>query len=234
MLFARESGLFVPPSAEVLQQPAQPVTEELIASGGVERIVKKMEAASHVGAVRRLVGIAAPQVGEPYCIIALNPNLGQPDKPQQFLYFYNPTFEPLDQGMYDDNEGCFSCEGVLGWGPRYRAIELKSDNHSPLILVDDPIHQWPRIPARVAQHEIDHVNGVLWPDRLIQGMLAGKLALGSLWWKHDEHDKKMVEHMARARQGQAQPWWPHGITIEHWQQLKAKRIRLPRPEEIAA
>jgi len=102
----RESGLFVPPGHEVLRQTARPVSELAVSSGGLERVIGVMSEAAGVGNERSLVGIAAPQVGEPYRIIGVKLDPGESD---EITWLYDPVIIDRSDDMYLDAEGCFSC-----------------------------------------------------------------------------------------------------------------------------
>jgi peptide deformylase len=110
--------------------------------------------------VARGVGLAANQVGLPYRLFVINPE-GDPEKPDQELVFINPRIT-RKKGSEDDEEGCLSLPEI--YGPVTRATELTVDAFNlagqqfELKLSD--------FPARIIQHEYDHLDGVLFIDRL--------------------------------------------------------------------
>lgn|GEM_PF-47280 len=108
----------------------------------------------------RGVGLAANQVGLPYRLFVINPE-GDPNQKDQELVFLNPRITKK-KGSEDDEEGCLSLPEI--YGPVTRATELVVDafdlsgRQFELKLSD--------FPARIIQHENDHLDGVLFIDRL--------------------------------------------------------------------
>ncbi len=74
----------------------------------------------------------------------------------------NPVIEPLGEAMSDDWEGCLSVPGLRGLVPRYECIRYRGQapDGSPIDRVADGYH------ARVVQHECDHLDGILYPQRV--------------------------------------------------------------------
>jgi len=111
------------------------------------------------------VGIAAPQIGHNLRVIVFGfeVNARYPDKDSvPFTVLINPTFKTLSQEMVDGWEGCLSVPGLRGLVPRYQHIEYSGyDLKGQLITrVVDGFH------ARVLQHEYDHLDGILYPERI--------------------------------------------------------------------
>lgn len=111
------------------------------------------------------VGIAAPQLGvsRQIIIIASRPTARYPDAPEMpAIVMINPRFEVLDFCMYKDWEGCLSVPGIRALVPRYRAIKVYYQNQQGEflnMLLED-------FPARVFQHEFDHLQGLVYLDRV--------------------------------------------------------------------
>ena len=74
----------------------------------------------------------------------------------------NPVITPLDNEMEDGWEGCLSVPGMRGLVPRYQRVHYRGfDENGKLIERDaDGFH------ARVVQHECDHLDGILYPQRI--------------------------------------------------------------------
>jgi peptide deformylase len=74
----------------------------------------------------------------------------------------NPEIRPLSADMEDGWEGCLSVPGLRGVVPRYQRIEYRGFNaEGEAVLVEaDGFH------ARVVQHECDHLDGILYPQRM--------------------------------------------------------------------
>lgn len=111
------------------------------------------------------VGLAAVQVHESKQIAVLEvaDSPRYPDKPSVPLsVLVNPTISPLSEEVEDDWEGCLSIIELRGRVPRYQRIRvaaLDREGH-PLDFVATGFH------ARVIQHEVDHLNGKLFVDRM--------------------------------------------------------------------
>ena len=111
------------------------------------------------------VGLAAPQVGIDLQLIVFgfDTNERYPDAPAvPRTVLCNPLITPLSNEMEDGWEGCLSIPGLRGLVPRYRSIRyegLDSDgNH--ISRQAEGFH------ARVVQHEVDHLHGLLYPSRI--------------------------------------------------------------------
>ena len=111
------------------------------------------------------VGIAAPQIGcnKRVIIFGFEENERYPsEKMVPFTVLINPRFNALSSEMVDAWEGCLSVPGLRGLVPRYTKIEYNGyDLEGTLITrVVEGFH------ARVFQHEYDHLDGVLYPQRI--------------------------------------------------------------------
>ena len=116
-------------------------------------------------AARGGVGIAAPQIGVPLRVVVFGVDKSErypeaPPIPRTVLV--NPEIEFLDDEMVDGWEGCLSVPGLRGVVPRYRRIRYRGldaeGRHFERVAED--FH------ARVVQHECDHLDGVLYPQRM--------------------------------------------------------------------
>lgn len=111
------------------------------------------------------VGLAADQVHESKQIAVLEvaDNPRYPNKPKVPLtVLVNPTYAPLSQAMEEDWEGCLSIPDLRGRVPRYQSIRVKALDRTgqELDFIAHDFH------ARVIQHEIDHLNGKVYLDRM--------------------------------------------------------------------
>ena len=110
-------------------------------------------------------GIAAPQIGCNRRIImfGFEKNKRYPHaKPIPFTILINPIIKVLSSEMNDDWEGCLSVPGLRGLVSRYNQIEYSGydpDGHY-ITRFAEGFH------ARVVQHECDHLDGILFPQRL--------------------------------------------------------------------
>jgi len=111
------------------------------------------------------VGIAAPQVGYDLRIVifGFDKNPRYPDeKPVPLTILLNPEIKTLSDELEDGWEGCLSVPGLRGLVPRHKFISYSGYDHmGKKIQRDvDGFH------ARVVQHELDHLNGILYPEKI--------------------------------------------------------------------
>lgn len=111
------------------------------------------------------VGIAAPQIGVNLRVIlfGFESNPRYPDeKPVPLTLLINPEIEVLSNELVDGWEGCLSVTGLRGLVPRYHQIRYQGyDEQGQLITqIAEGFH------ARVVQHECDHLDGILFPERI--------------------------------------------------------------------
>jgi peptide deformylase len=114
------------------------------------------------------VGLAAPQVGVSERVIVVEyaeeeEEEGAPPPKKKLYTLVNPEIIWASDDMVDGTEGCLSIPGWLGDVSRHEAIAVKALNRSGQ-KVKINADGWL---ARIFQHEIDHLNGVLYIDRLI-------------------------------------------------------------------
>lgn len=144
----------------LLQQCATEITE--FNTNELETLIQDMLDTLHA---ENGVGLAAPQIGVSQQLIVFgfeaNPRYPQA-KPMPETILINPTIKSLDDLIESDWEGCLSLPGLRGLVPRYRNIEYSgfdtSGNNIKMNVSG--------FPARVVQHECDHLKGILYPQRM--------------------------------------------------------------------
>ncbi|MGB0551856.1 MAG: peptide deformylase [Alphaproteobacteria bacterium] len=144
----------------VLREPASEVADPTAPE--IRRLVEDMleTMADADGA-----GLAAPQVHVPLRVVIFHVPEGRDEEnpdPVPLSVLINPVVEPLTEETEVDWEGCLSVPGMIGAVPRYtkvryRAVSLEGE---PIDRVAEGFH------ARVAQHECDHLDGTLYPQRM--------------------------------------------------------------------
>ena len=109
-------------------------------------------------------GLAAPQIGVPLRLVIFGAATTRyPDADSvPYTVLINPQLKPLRGGLVEDWEGCLSVPGMRGMVPRYRQLRYRGfDPHGqPIDRTVEGFH------ARVVQHEVDHLDGVLYPTRI--------------------------------------------------------------------
>lgn len=106
------------------------------------------------------VGLAAPQVGLPFQLLVLNLSGDRRNRAGEKVYL-NPTIVRR-RGIQEDDEGCLSLPGLFGPVRRALSVVVRARELSGREV---EIHSR-RLAARVWQHEIDHLSGILFIDRL--------------------------------------------------------------------
>lgn len=110
-------------------------------------------------------GLAAPQVAVQLRVVVfgLKRNPRYPDAEEvPYTVLINPLLTPLDAEIEDGWEGCLSVPGMRGLVPRYRSLRYRGyDQYGDRI--DRSVSGFH---ARVVQHEVDHLDGILYPMRI--------------------------------------------------------------------
>lgn len=155
----------------VLRAEAQELSKEQILSSSVQGLIEYMRET-----VRDApgVGLAAPQVGESFQLVVIEDkveyqvNLTEAEliererRPIPFHVLVNPEIQllaPLDATFF---EGCLSLPGFVAMVPRARRVSVKALDHlgKPVNIEAEGWY------ARILQHEIDHLRGTLYIDRM--------------------------------------------------------------------
>jgi peptide deformylase len=119
------------------------------------------------------VGLAAVQVGRAIRVLAVDTQFGETEVKNPIIYV-NPVIEPVGAAC-DDNEGCLSVPGVRGKVSRPQSINISwIDEHGNAHRRENV----DGLEARCLQHEMDHLEGVIFVDRLSPA--ARSLAEGKL------------------------------------------------------
>ena len=143
----------------VLRSVAEPVPEELFASGRLVDLGRDM--------VRTMieesgVGLAAPQVAEGLRLFSYWVPETDEEPEMSPTVLVNPEIRAVGAEIEEGWEGCLSIPGLHGLVPRYRRIKVKARllDGEPISLTADGFQ------ARVIQHEYDHLDGVVFLDRM--------------------------------------------------------------------
>jgi len=143
----------------VLRLVAEPVPEEFFGTGRLNNLCRNM--------VRTMisedgVGLAAPQVAEVLRLFVywVPGDDDHPDIAPRLLA--NPEIKPVGETVEDGWEGCLSIPGLRGIVPRFSRIKVRARDleGNSISLTADGFH------ARVVQHEFDHLDGIVFLDRM--------------------------------------------------------------------
>ncbi|NJD38082.1 MAG: peptide deformylase [Geobacter sp.] len=113
------------------------------------------------------VGIAAPQIGHSLrlIIIASKPNSRYPDAPvMETLVMVNPEIIRASDGLVAEEEGCLSVPGVRLQVLRHQSVEVRWQT----LDGDSRQQEMNGFISRIVQHELDHLEGILFPDRVAE------------------------------------------------------------------
>jgi peptide deformylase len=137
------------------------------------------------------VGLAAPQVGVPLRIAVIEDPAPVPEEvrvargrvPQPFRVLVNPVYEPAGEGRAAFFEGCLSVPGWQAVVARHATVRLTGADERGRAL-DEEFTGWP---ARIVQHETDHLDGTLYLDRAQTRSLSSDAAMAEYWTAPTPH-----------------------------------------------
>ena len=170
----------------VLRRPAGRVDPADLRAGRFRRLIEQLRATMYAAPG---VGLAAPQVGVPLQLAVLEDS---PDRwgeldpaalaarertPLPFTVLVNPAVTAVGDDTAGFFEGCLSVSGLTGLVVRRRRVRVHAlDEHGE--PVDQEFTGWP---ARIVQHETDHLLGVLYLDRVETRSLCTAENYARLW-----------------------------------------------------
>ncbi|XP_043654923.1 peptide deformylase, mitochondrial [Drosophila teissieri] len=155
----------------VLRQRAEEVPTEDIDSVEINQIIEGM-----VKVLRHYdcVGVAAPQVGIPLRIIVMEFREGKQEQFKPEIYeerkmstlplavFINPELEIISSQVNKHPEGCMSVRGYSAEVERYDKVRIRGIGKLGTAS-EMELEGWS---ARIAQHEVDHLNGTIYMDKM--------------------------------------------------------------------
>ena len=145
--------------AQVLRVTAQPVADPTAPEIArlVDDMKETMEAAGGIG-------IAAPQVrvGLQVAIFMVPADRTEDGEGLPLTVLVNPSWHPLSPEQEEGYEGCLSVPGMTGLVPRYTHIAYRGHGLDGTLIEREAKGYH----ARVVQHELDHLAGILYPQRM--------------------------------------------------------------------
>jgi peptide deformylase len=137
----------------VLHGPAEPVEE---IDDAIHRLLADMVQTMYAAPG---IGLAAPQIGVPLRVIVIDLSVGE--DPSQLIQLVNPELLERD-GEQSEEEGCLSVPGYGGTPARPARVKVKGlDPHG-----HERTYEATELLARAFCHELDHLDGLLFVDRL--------------------------------------------------------------------
>ena len=160
----------------VLRTPTPPVEPSALRTPAMQKLIDDMieTMVEYQG-----VGLAGPQVHEALRLFVAGVDEG--DDPMPRMVVVNPELRLLGDAKVEDWEGCLSIPDLRGCVPRAAEVEVRAlDRHG------DPIRMTAHgFAARVIQHETDHLDGVLFLDRMRSFDSLTHLEEYSRFWSSD-------------------------------------------------
>lgn len=160
-----------------LRQRAQDVPVDQIGSAKFQALIQRM-----IRVMREApgVGLAAPQIDEPWRLFVLEDppaysarltptEIAERERvPFAVRVFVNPVVTPIGEAKVGFFEGCLSVHGYVGYVERFAEVEVRGlDEHGQPQTWR--VRGWP---ARILQHEADHLDGTLYVDRMVTRSFA--------------------------------------------------------------
>jgi peptide deformylase len=172
----------------VLRERAREVTADELRSREVQRLIDDLIETKRAA---NGAGLAANQVGETLRIAVVEVEPGNPRYPYKppvpLTVIVNPVLEPAGGATVAINEGCLSVPDLRGTVDRYEAVRVRYLDR------DGAEHDEVRrgLTAGTFQHEVDHLDGVLFLDRVRDP------ATFATWEQFDRHGRAAFEARAR-------------------------------------
>lgn len=146
----------------VLRQTSDAISPKEFGSDWLKNLVKDLFT---IMADKGAVGVAAPQIGILKRVIVFGTaytKRRKPDHPIPDTALINPSFRILSEEVQTGHEGCLNCGELMGEVPRAMDIE-----YTGFDIDGNPVTKRATgLEARILQHEIDHLNGFLFFDRV--------------------------------------------------------------------
>ena len=170
----------------VLRERAREIGVEELRSPAVQQLIDDLIETKRAA---NGAGIAAPQVGEPLRIALAEVEPDNPRYPYKppipLTVFVNPRLEPLDDETATINEGCLSIPNLRGELERYVNVRVTYLDRDGVERSD--VRRG--LTAGTFQHEVDHLDGILFVDRADPRSLT-------TWEQYERHGREEFERRA--------------------------------------
>mgnify|MGYP001981561612 CR=1 FL=1 len=162
----------------VLRERARPLEPDEIGTPRIQRLIDDMFETMHDS---QGIGLAGPQVHEKIRLFVAGVEDEEVMVPP--VVIINPEITPIGSDVEEDWEGCLSVPDIRGRGPRAVDVRIRAlDRHGRPVSMAASGFQ-----ARVIQHEIDHLDGVLFFDRMTSFESLTFLEEYSRYWATQEN-----------------------------------------------
>ncbi len=183
----------------VLRTEARELTRDEIKSAEIQLLIELMRETMKSAPG---VGLAAPQIGESIKLAVIEDEAGEKTKmsteelnlrercPVPFQVLINPILQPAGEEKVEFFEGCLSVSGFAAKVSRYRNVSVAALNeHGEEVAIKAT--GWY---ARILQHEIDHLNGILYIDRM-QSTTFSSVENKMRFWDSQDRPRQFSEQV---------------------------------------
>lgn len=151
-----------------LRQKSEPISLDQIKSEDVQKLIKSMT--DHIAQKSEEAGLSAIQVGRPLALFIYKDyndetyisQKGKKAKPP-IKVMINPELSPISNILESSEEGCLSVPNVFGVVKRYSKIRVRFYDENGNRMNKN----FSGFVGTIVQHEFDHLNGVLFTDKLV-------------------------------------------------------------------
>jgi peptide deformylase len=166
----------------VLRAKAKALDKAVIRSAPIQKLIDDMMETMEE---YHGVGLAAPQVHEELRIFVASLDMERGEEPTEPVAIINPEITPVGSEVREDWEGCLSIPDIRGKVPRHFEITVKAfDRHGDRIEL-----RAKGFSARVVQHETDHLDGILFFDRMREFSTLTFLDEYARYWAKADEDE---------------------------------------------
>jgi peptide deformylase len=170
----------------VLRQKACALSREEILSARVQELIVEMRQTMHAAPG---VGLAAPQVGESLQLAVIEDKpeytkslherevADRERRPVPFHVIVNPILQLQTERQIEFFEGCLSLPGFTALVPRAHSVRVECLDHRAERRIIEATGWY----ARILQHEIDHLNGTIYIDRMRSRSFSSVENLNQYW-----------------------------------------------------
>lgn len=194
---------FVKPNNPILRKVAETVNPEDIKEEKIKLIIEQMLQLAYPerGNKKRpvLVGLAAPQIGISKRIILVDIGADGKGGTSNLQVFINPEIISKSKEMTKRYEGCRSTDRVCGIVKRRKTIKINAYNREGNHIEQEVSS----FPAAIFQHEIDHLNGVMFVERIKKDQ--------DLHWVEKEEFPKYRKNWKN---------WPNKASRDKWRKIQ--------------
>lgn len=197
----------IQPTDQILNLVAQEVSTEEVGSNFVQGVIDRMlELSAGKGHSehdsRQMVGLAVVQLGVSKRIVTIDVTADGSKKPQNLQVLINPRIVSRSKQLVPGREGCWSCGNICGNVERSRSVKVDAiDRNGEAVSLS-----FDGFVARIVQHEIDHLDGIRFPDRIPLD------EPGRLHWVEPTQFDDYRTNWAN---------WPNLCPRERWEEMKA-------------